>query len=79
VASLARDRFATEIPRGCETIRGTVETILGRRRLDQEGEARTWDRDEVWFTLRELISEQLGVAREDVSEEKHFVHDFGMD
>jgi acyl carrier protein len=79
VARLVLDRFAVEIPRGCETIRGTVETILGRRRLDQEGEVRTWDRDEVWFTLRELISEQLGVARDEVTEEKHFVDDFGMD
>jgi acyl carrier protein len=71
--------FASTIPRNCETLRGTVETILGQHRLSREGGARTWHRDEVWVTLRELISEQLGVALDDVTEEKSFVNDFGMD
>ncbi len=78
-AGLALDRFATEIPQGCETIRGTVEAILGQGRLHQESDGRPWSTDEVWATLRALISEQLGVPREDVTEEKSFVDDFGMD
>jgi acyl carrier protein len=78
-AYLALGRFAAKIPRGCETIRGTVESILGRRRLYCQGDVRTWQSDEVWFTLRELISEQLGVPRDQVTEEKDFVYDFGMD
>jgi acyl carrier protein len=71
--------FASTIPQGCETIRGIVLATLGRQPEPAKGVARTWHPDEVWATLRELISEQLGVAREEVTEEKHFVYDFGMD
>jgi acyl carrier protein len=78
-ALLVFSRFASTIPEGCETIRGIVLATLGRQPGPAEGVARTWHPDEVWATLRGLIAEQLGVAREEVTEEKHFVHDFGMD
>ncbi len=77
--------FASTIPRGCETVRGTVETMLGRHGLARVGRhrptarPRTWEPDEVWATLRELISEQLGIPRDLITEEKHFVHDLGAD
>jgi acyl carrier protein len=78
-AFLLLNEFAKQIPESCETIRGTIETILGQERLAVEGKARTWQDEEVWFTLRELISEQMGVPRDYVTEEKSFVHDLGMD
>jgi acyl carrier protein len=70
-------QFASQIPSDCETIRGTIETILGRRMLALE--AQGWNPEEVWFTLRDLISEQAGVASDFVTEEKSFGHDLGMD
>jgi acyl carrier protein len=78
-ALLVFSRFASTIPEGCETIRGTVLATLGRQPGPAEGVAKTWSPEEVWATLRELISEQLGVPRDQVTEEKHFVYDLGMD
>jgi acyl carrier protein len=35
--------------------------------------------DGVWDRLTTIIAEHAGIARDQVTEEKHFVHDFGMD
>ncbi len=43
------------------------------------GVATAWHPEEVWTVLRDLIAVQLGVPKELVTEEKHFVHDFGAD
>ena len=72
--------FASTIPRGCETVRGAVLATLGRHYLpSSEAAATTWHPDEVWATLQELIAVQCGVVQDQVTEEKHFVYDFGMD
>ncbi len=33
----------------------------------------------VWDRLTVIVSEHAGIARDRITEEKHFVHDFGMD
>jgi acyl carrier protein len=78
-ATLALRPFASEIPPGCETVRGLVLTTLGRWPRPPEGAAKTWHPDEVWTVLRDLISEQLGIPRDLITEEKHFVYDLGAD
>jgi len=78
-AMRALNPFASTIPRGCETIRGIVLATVGRQPAPAEGIARTWHPDEVWATLRNLIAEQLGLAPDAITEEKHFVYDLGMD
>jgi acyl carrier protein len=71
--------FASTIPPGCETIRGTVQATLSRHFRPPGGASKAWHPNEVWAVLRDLISEQVGVPRDEITEEKHFVHDFGMD
>ena len=78
-AIVALQRFASEIPPRCETVRGLILATLGRLPQIPEGTAKTWHPDEVWVVLRKLIAEQVGISPEEVSEEKHFVYDFGMD
>jgi acyl carrier protein len=40
---------------------------------------RETNEEQVWERLTTIISEHTGIARDRVTEEKSFVHDFGMD
>ena len=71
--------FAATIPAGSETVRGLIGATLDRHFTLAEGIAKTWTPDEVWAALRDLVSEQAGVARDRITEDTHFVHDLGMD
>lgn len=75
-------RFAAplvlEIPSDCARVRGMVVTLtrLNMARLAIEGGA-VHDQ-EIWVTLRRLISEQLGVEEHEVTPEARFVEDLGI-
>ncbi len=67
------------------TVGQAYQYILGKLTLcpaalcEKSGVTPAWHPEEVWVILRNLISEQLGVPKDQVTAEKHFVHDFGMD
>jgi acyl carrier protein len=71
--------FATAIPWGCETIGGLIRASLpwGDGQVDNGSGARR-QASEVWERLRSIIADQVGVSRNEVTEDKHFLHDFGM-
>lgn len=67
VASL----FKIEFPRDYRRVRDLVR-IVGT--LD----ASVWNREDVYFRVRKLVSEQLGVKECDIHPNSHFVKDLGM-
>jgi acyl carrier protein len=70
--------LASEVPPDCATIRGLVQRILRmdfRRVQEQVGSV---NEREVWWVLRGIIVEMLGVAPERVTPQARLVEDLGM-
>ena len=73
-------RFSITIPNDAAARLATVGQMhqFIVERLQHE-RPRELDRDEVYSILTEVICHQLGVRREDVTPEAHFVYDLGAD
>ncbi len=73
----ATEPLAVELPPECATVRQLVKTIVAKNFgaiSDQCGRANA---EELWESLRTLISDCLGVPREQVTRQSHFVKDLG--
>jgi hypothetical protein len=71
--------FATHVPAECATAGDSVKVALRQRVGGEAGSTRTWDEQEVWETLRRVISEQLDVPLDEVTPDADLVRDLGMD
>ncbi|MHB0955149.1 MAG: acyl carrier protein [Pirellulaceae bacterium] len=71
--------WATRFPSNCASFRGLAERalILNVTRL-KESHGAMGKRD-IWFVLRELITDQLGVDEDEVTQDAHFAEDLGCE
>ena len=76
-ASLRRraDRFAARH----DTVRGLVGAILSRHYGVLSDERQRWDERELFGVIRDIVSQQLGIAPERVAPDSHFARDLGVD
>jgi acyl carrier protein len=70
--------FADRLPAGCATVKGFVRTLLREHYGLLAERERMWHHREVWDNFQAIIAEVLGVPREAVTPEAHFVHDLGV-
>lgn len=56
-----------------------ISTVGDLTRLIATSDTSIWKRDEVYKTVKKLVSEQLGVREELIKPDSHFIHDLGMD
>lgn len=78
VASATRPA-ARYVPSGSDTVGGLAQEVLTMNFGLFAAEQRRWCEAEVWDALQDLIVQQLGVKREEVTKEARFVEDLGMD
>jgi hypothetical protein len=64
--------FQSKFPKNYRTIKDLTR-IVGT--LD----TKIWSRDEVYYQVKKVVVEVLGVKEEDVQPNSHFVDDLGMD
>jgi hypothetical protein len=80
IALLLTRALAVHFPPNCTTVRDFIETSLTRNYGvigKQSGHA--GDRPEILKRLRQIISEQMGIPEEKLTEETSFVDDLAMD
>jgi hypothetical protein len=69
--------YAVCFPRGCDTVKNFIKTLLRRhygRLMQREG---VWHPQEVWHVLQDLLVDLLGVSLEKVKADAHLVKDLG--
>jgi acyl carrier protein len=77
----AFEPFRRELPAGVATLGDLTREICQRRGLAVPSKGQlvtTQSRDSVALRIREIISEQLGIPIDQVTEDKRFVEDFGF-
>lgn len=62
-----------------DTVGKLYQYILDILRLNQSGSASDIDESDVWERMKEVITSQLGVEPEQVTEDANFVTDLGID
>lgn len=72
---------ATALPAGCETLGGTVETLVRMNygRLDLREATAGRDDQAVWEAVRAIVAEQTGVKAEELTKDMSFTDDLRMD
>jgi acyl carrier protein len=71
--------LAVHIPQQCATVHGLIKTVATKDYATIARQRGGWNRAEVREILFKLISEQMGVPREKLTEETSFVNDLGAD
>jgi len=73
--------YATALPAGCETLGGTVETLVRRNygRLDVRESTAGRDEQAVWEAVRTVVATQTGVKAEELTKDMTFRDDLRMD
>ena len=79
VASFLTAPFATCVPEDSRTVRGLVGATIRLNPAAIGALDGRYHQSEVWRSLCELVSEQLGVDPERLTEQTRFVEDLGMD
>ena len=65
------------LPKGCETVAGAVRTVVDHNYGRAEVRSTTWEEEQVWEKVREIIAETLGIETTKVTRLAHLVRDLG--
>ena len=71
--------FGTDLPNNYQTVGELTKAVLASNFAKLSGEIADFDCNEVWESVRILVSDQLGVGIEKITKEARFVTDLGMD
>ena len=71
--------LAVHIPGQCGTVHGLMKVVATKNYATIARQRGGWNRREVRETLFKLISEQMGVPLEKLTDETSFVNDLGAD
>jgi len=78
IAYMITKFLATEFPKPCTTIGGTVNNIVALNFKTLREEKSKWHHNEVWRTLLFVISDQLGIDENELTPETNFVKDLNV-
>ena len=70
--------FGISLPSHFQTVRDLTKAVLAKNFANLSGEITSFDRTEVWESVRILIADQLDVEIEKVTKDASFVADLGM-